>query len=471
MTGVEIADTPPITPPSAAPDRPGLLSGDMRALTIGLVLVVTLSAFEALAVATAMPVVERDLGGLRIYGLVFSGYVVGSLLATAYAGEQADRGSPVAAFAAGMALFGAGLIIGGAAPAMEVVVLARCIQGLGSGAIATIAYVGIARGYDEYLRPRMFAVLSSAYVIPGLLGPALAGVVAEHISWRLVFLGVLPLLLVAGALSIPALSRLPRPQPGDSNESGRLMPSLQLTVGAALALGGSTLDNPLIVAPMLVAGAVIGIPALRRLLPPGTFTAQPGWSAAVAVMAFATLSFFGAEAFLPFALNEIRDQSPTMGGLALTSATLTWTAASWVQAHRSGEWSRRTMVICGFLLVSVGVAIAGSTVSDGVPVVAAALGWGVAGFGMGLAYSNISLTILSEAPPEQAGQGAASLNIASMVGIAAGTGLGGGLISLGDSGAWDTRTSVALIFGSMATFGVVSAAVALRLPRGVPNPV
>jgi hypothetical protein len=78
----------------AAEDGGGLFSGYRRPLTVGLVLIVTLVAFEALAVATVMPAAERDLGGLRLYGWAFSGFLLASLVGITWAGEEADRHGP-----------------------------------------------------------------------------------------------------------------------------------------------------------------------------------------------------------------------------------------------------------------------------------------------------------------------------------------------------------------------------------------
>ncbi len=108
--------------------------------------------------------------------------------------------------AAGLGLFAIGLLIGGLAPTMQVLIFGRFIQGLGAGAIPPIAYVAIGRSLPERLRPRMFATLSTAWVLPGVMGPALAGVIGEFFGWRYVFLGLLPLIAVAGALTYLALS-------------------------------------------------------------------------------------------------------------------------------------------------------------------------------------------------------------------------------------------------------------------------
>src|SRR5215469_10273257 len=123
-----------VTPPIGEGRAPGLWAPETRALTAGLVLTITFVASEALAVVTVMPVVARDLGGLRLYGWVFSAFMLGSVLGIVMAGRAADRRGPAIPFVAGVALFGAGLAIAGLAPTMEVLVGGRVLQGIGAGA-------------------------------------------------------------------------------------------------------------------------------------------------------------------------------------------------------------------------------------------------------------------------------------------------------------------------------------------------
>jgi len=163
-------------------------------LTVGLVLTVTLVAFESLAVATIMPVVARDLGDSALYGWVFTAAVLGGLIGIVVVGGLIDRTGLVRPFLGGLALFSVGLVIGGLAPSMEVLVAGRALQGLGGGAIPPVAYVAIGRALPEELRGRMFATLSTAWVLPGVIGPAISGVVADTAGWRFVFVGMLPLI-------------------------------------------------------------------------------------------------------------------------------------------------------------------------------------------------------------------------------------------------------------------------------------
>ncbi len=145
-------------PVHAAADE-GLWSARRRSLTGGLVLTITLVAFEALAVATVMPDVARELGGLSngLYGWAFTAFFLGSLVGIVVVGGAVDGRGLARPFMLGLGLFAIGLVLGGAAPTMEILIVGRFLQGLGAGAIPPIAYVAIGRSLPERLRPRMFA--------------------------------------------------------------------------------------------------------------------------------------------------------------------------------------------------------------------------------------------------------------------------------------------------------------------------
>jgi MFS family permease len=439
----------------------GLLSGPRRALTIGLVLVVTLAAFEALAVATVMPAAQRALGGLSLYGWTFSAYLLCSLVGIAAAGEQCDAHGPARPFAAGLVLFAIGLTIAGLAPSMPVLVAGRAVQGLGGGAIPAVAYVTIGRGYHESLRPRMFAVLSTVWVVPGIVGPALAGVIAEYASWRLVFLGLLPLLAVATALTMPGLRALGRPD--TPVRSASLVPrAVLLAGGTALALSGAGAGSLIVGAPVAVGGAAIALAALLRLMPPGTMRAAPGLPAAIVGMGLLNMAFFGTEAFVPLMLTHLRGQSTVIAGVTLTSATLTWTAGAWLQERTSSRWQHATVVRWGFALVATGIACMALVAWSGTPVAFAAVAWAIAGGGIGMAYSSISLVVLAASPSGGEGASTASLKLGETLCAAVGAGGGGAIVAAGADGGW-LAAALAVTFSAMAGVAVLGAAIAPRL--------
>src|SRR5712691_9464113 len=230
-----------------------------RALSVGILLSITAIGCEGMAVATIMPSAALDLGGLDGYGWAFSAFMLASLIGAINAGQAADRGGACAPARVGFAAFSIGLVVAGVAPSWPVLLLGRGLQGFGAGCLSAVAYVAVARGYPESLRPRLLALLSSAWIMPALLGPALAGQVAEHASWRLVFIGILPPVAVGAWMLLPTLARLPESS-GDPTDTRRVFASVRLAAGAGLVLlavplaADSGLVPPAGLAAMLLAG-------------------------------------------------------------------------------------------------------------------------------------------------------------------------------------------------------------------------
>ena len=368
-----------------------------RALAIGLLLTITLVGFEALGVATAMPVVARSLHGLSLYGWVFAAATLASLVGTAVAGQQVDRLGPARPFAAGLALFGIGLLIGASAPTMTVLVGGRFVQGLGAGVIAPVVYAVIGRTFGPHGQARMFALLSSAWVLPGLIGPSISAAIVQHLGWRWVFFGIVPLIPLTAALSLPALRHLVAvPRDGDAGTPGLTARAVRLAAGTGLVLAGLGFRS-LLAAPFVIVGIALALPALRGLLPPGALVGRAGLPAAVATRGLQTFAFFGAEAFVPLAITAVRGRSPIAGGLVLTTGALSWTAGAWIQERTWRRIGRRACAVVGLACITASVASVALVLVPWVPVAAAAGAWFIGGFGMGISYSSLSLTVLAEA--------------------------------------------------------------------------
>jgi MFS family permease len=475
----------------------GVFAPTHRALSVGILLSITAIASEGMAVATIMPSAALDIGGLDAYGWAFSAFMLASLVGAINAGQAADRGDPCAPARMGFAAFSLGLIVAAVAPSWPVLLLGRGLQGFGAGCLTAIAYVAVARGYPERLRPRLLALLSSAWIMPALLGPALAGQVAEHASWRLVFVGVLPPVAVGAWMLLPSLARLPEAT-SPSTDARRVLASVRLAAGAALVLlavplaaGAGVVLPPLdwqgllatvsvgalgvvlppvglpgLLAAVIVGalGVVLAAPALRTLLPSGTFTGRTGLPAAVAVRGLLAFGFFGSEALMPLGLSTQRSLPPSLVGLSLTAGALAWVVGSWVQDRAESQSAgsvpeRAIRVAAGLLLVAIGIAgVAAAILSPNLPVELVVLAWGIGGLGMGLAYPASTLTALGTAPGGQEGLAAASLQVAETVGIATGTGAAGALLTvaahldraMSDGLAWAFILALAAILAALA---------------------
>ena len=473
--------------------RDGLFAPARRALTIGLVLTVTLVAFEALAVVTILPVIKDELGGLRLYGWVTSAFFLGTLVGIVVAGSESDRRGPGAPYVLGILLFATGLLIGGLAPSMLILVLARALQGIGAGAVPATAYAAIGRSYPEALRPRVFAVLSTAWVVPGLIGPALSALVATHFSWRYVFLGLLPLVLIASGLALPALRRIGPPErPGSPGhptgvprtppdppgrppavprtargaERTRLLDAVRVSAGAGLLLAGLTGRSIPLAVGLAAAGLLVGVRPLLRLLPAGTLRARRGLSMAVLSRGMLTFAFFGTDTYVPLAITAARGRSTAMASLAVTAATLSWTLGAWLQERGARALSSRVLVRVGLLIVVVGIAVMGVSLLGSVPVAIAVVAWGIGGLGIGLAYAPITVTVLGLAPAAEQGRASAQLQLSDTLGTALGAGLGGVLVAAGAAEGWEQSTALAGVFILTGAVGLVAVVLTRRLPDG-----
>jgi MFS family permease len=414
----------------------GLWSPAYRKLTVGLVLTITLVAFEALAVATVMPIVAQELGDLELYGWVFTAFMLGSLIGIVVIGGLIDRRGLGAPFAAGIGLFAVGLVMGGLAPNMAVLVAARFIQGVGAGAIPPIAYVAIGRSLPERLRPQMFAVLSTAWVLPGVLGPVIAGVVGETVGWRWVFLGLLPLIGLAAAISFSAVHGVGPALEAASGEAAaaaslrrRVPLALVVAAGTGLFLAGLTSGEAVPLVGSVLVGVALAVPALARLTPAGTLRAARGLPAAVLMRGVLTFTFFGVDAYVALALVGWRGQTAIEAGISLTAATLAWAAGSWIQARNSRRWHPARFVRAGLMVVLVGLSAFLLVLAPAASPWLAIPFFGLAGLGMGLAYAPLTLIVLREAPVQEQGSASSALSLTDALGTALGTGVTGAIVA------------------------------------------
>src|ERR1700712_1795451 len=220
----------------------GLFAPGLRALTVAGVTLVAVEAFEQVAVSTAMPTVAAALGGLSQYALAFGVPAAAGILGMVSAGIWSDRRGPVGPLAAGWLLFAAGLLISGTAGSMTVLIGGRALQGLGTGLTTVALYVVVARTYPEALRPKLFSAYAAAWVLPALLGPAVAGFLVVNVGWRWVFLSV-PFIAVAAAIAgwgpcrrLATVPTNPERDPEDATSGARKIVFAALAGAAACLL-------------------------------------------------------------------------------------------------------------------------------------------------------------------------------------------------------------------------------------------
>jgi MFS family permease len=428
-------------------------------VTVGSCALVFLAAFESLAVTTIMPIVSRELDGASLYALAFAGPLATGVIGMVGAGNWSDRRGPRAPLYASVAVFVLGLLIAGTSGSMAVLVAGRLVQGLGGGAMTVALYVVVARAYPPELHPKIFAAFSAAWVIPSLVGPFAAGLVAQLAGWQWVFLGVVALVVPALAMLVPALRGVrsgpeERPAPW---AFGRLA----WAALAALAVLGLNLSSRIPVAGGLVAGAavVVALLAVRPLVPRGTLTARRGLPSVILTRGLASAAFFGAEVYLPYLLVERYAFSPTFAGLTLTGGALAWAAASGIQGRLGGRLPSPVAARIGSLLVLSAIVLALVTTAFGWPAAVAIAGWILAGGGMGLMYPRLSVMTLALSTPDTEGFNSSAMSISDSL---------GGALALATTGIvftafTTTAASFAGVFALTAAVAAVAVAIAPRV--------
>ena len=400
----------------------GLFAPEWRALTIGCIALISMLAFESLAVTTAMPSIAAALDGLSAYALAFGATLATSVIGMVVAGQHCDRFGPRGSLRVGVLVFAAGPALAGFATGMTTLVLGRALLGFGSGQLGVALYVAVGRLYPATMRPRIFAMFAAAWVVPALVGPALASLMVGAFGWRSVFLTVLLLLPPAWWWVDPALRDLS----GDvavAPDARRRMVAAILAAAAAMLLhllGQQTAPSPWLIGAVLIVLAGSSTP----LLPPGTLLARVGLPTVVALRGLLAAAFFTAEAFLPLWLQQRQAWSVLAAGLAISAGALCWSAGSQTQA-RLVRVPRNRVLRAGLMVVASGLATVTICAAGSLPGTLAVVAWLACGFGVGLSFPSVSVRLLELSATNEQGRNSAALQLADALGTTAALAMAG----------------------------------------------
>jgi MFS family permease len=453
----------------AAPAKPAtLLDRAHLPFAVGAVALVTLGAFENRATMTVLPTVARDLDGLWLFGAASAAPLVSFVVATVVAGAWADHRGPVRPLQAGMLVFTASQVAMALAPGMAVFALGRFGSGIAEALMDVSLTVLLARTMPEELRAKVFAAFAAAWVLPSLVGPPVAGLLTEVLSWRSVFGVGVALLPCAWLLLRPAMRAEGVATAAPTDDTGRgwtarehravRAAALAAAGLAALTAGGSLLGRSgpveLLGVALVVAGTACTVPAVRAVLPPGTLRFARGIPALVALRGLVAAAFGTAGSLLPLMLTTIHGLGPAAAGASLTVTGLCWAAGS--QLHGLDVVQRRVPAArrleVGFALITVGVLGPALTSLDVLPVMAGLALWGVAGLGMGIVSPTLSTQLLRYAPVSDQGRITAASSLTASVAQAVGLAAAGALI------AWQAPDLPGWLFaGTMASCAAVGA--------------
>ena len=430
---------------SAAPPRTSqwrtLVGGGLLLTTVGLCLVEATAGLQTLLVATVLPRAVHDIGGIGLYGLVFSAYMLAGIVSIPASGAEADRYGPARPLVRYSVFFLAGTIMAALAPTMPLLVVARLIQGYGGGAMYALAYAIVPLVYPAYLRPKMLSVLSGVWVVTGLLGPPLGALLASTVGWRWAMAVSIPTLLVGYGVLAVRVRDLP-PHDASGRQGSGSVPALLLMIGSAVFLAGLSIGGwGWIVA---LGGLALGLPAVPRLLPPSMRRGLFG--TALLLSLGLNMSFFTADSFLPLMLTSVRGTSLVTAGAAVTAAAVSWFPGSlwqqWVAERMSVR--RQALISCSVLLAAE-VTVAAAIV--GIPLWLVFAGAIAEGLAMGVAFN---LVVLIAMEPTGA-HGVATLTstrfLVGRLGLVLGTGLAGVAVAAGSRGGGNLTAGIAGAMG------------------------
>jgi MFS family permease len=411
---------------------------EYRRLSIGIVALVSVFGFEGIAIGAVMPVAAADLDAISNYAVAFTSFTMASLLGMTFAGLWANKIglARVVIFAVVALAFGS--MVAGFAPNLAVLTVGRSIQGFAMGIDLVTMYVVIGRMYPEALRAKALGMLAAAWVVPGLIGPGIAGLLVEVSSWRMTF-WIVPLLLIGPiTLLIPELKKLPFVPSPVRTDAKIQITSVLIAIGALAVFqaGASHVGrwNTALVIAIFIGSLGITAWSTKALMPSGFLRMAPGIPAIVGMRGVVAGSFFAAEIYVPLALQEIRGTSVALSGGVLTAATITWFAGSWLQGSHKLKYSRQQVLFVGVLLTALGITLTPVAVfvptSIVVSAVVASVVWGIAAFGMGMVFPTLGVLMLDQSPDEEHARHSASLQMSDSFGVIIATAIAGSVLAL-----------------------------------------
>ncbi len=425
--------------------------------TFGLCLVEMTAGLQTLLVATVLPRAVRDIGGIQLYGLVFSGYMLAGIVSIPASGAEADRYGPARPLFRYSSYFLIGTVMAALAPSMPLLVVARLIQGYGGGAMYSLAYGIVPRVYPAHLRPKMLSLLSGVWVVTGLLGPPFGALLANTVGWRWAIAVAIPTLLLGYGVLAARIRHIP---PENASRRQGLGAAVMLMAGSAVFLAGLSTGGWGWVAAL--GGLALALPAVNRLIPPAM---RRGLNGNALVLSFGlNMSFFVIDSFLPLMLTSVRGTSLATAGAAVTAAAISWFPGSlWQQRVAQTVSVRRQALISCSALLAAAVTVAAAMV--GVPLWLVFLGAITEGLAMGVAFNIVLLMAMEPSDDHGMSTLMSTRFLVGRLGLVLGTGLAGVSIAAGSRGGAASAAGIAGAMGIAIAGAVVALVAAWRIRR------
>lgn len=400
-------------------------------VTAGIMLSLFLASMESTVVATAMPTIVGQLGGLEHYSWVFSAFMLASTAAVPLYGKLSDLYGRRRLYVSAMALFLIGSIWCGLANSMTSLIFARALQGVGAGGIMPLAFILIGEMFTLEQRARMQGLFSGVWGVSSIVGPLLGGFIVDQLSWHWIFyINIVPGLL-AGALVALAWR--------DQHGHGQERPAIDyagaalLTAGVVMLLLGlmGTGTSRLV----LIAGAVILFIALmwveRRAADPVLPVSLFGdrlFATATSHGVLTGWALFGSISFIPLFVQSVLGTSATQAGITLTPLLMGWVLASIIGTRLILIVGYRRLGLIGTAAFTVGAFLmsqAGMNTSQ--PSLMAYVT--LMGIGMGLSVPAFLIAVQSSVTRRQLGTATSTLQFSRSMGGTLGVSVMGAALS------------------------------------------
>lgn len=445
----------------------GIFDSQYRELTIGIILAVTTVAFEGLAITTIAPSLAQKLQGLHLYGWIFSAFLLAQIVGTMIIGQRINKNGVYVSFVASILFFVIGIVIAATSVNMVMLILGRVFQGFGAGAIITCVYYSITLGYPDKLRTKILAMFSSAYILPALIGPYIAGLLAELLSWRFVFWLVLPFIGLAVVLTLPAFRTFLVREKGAAKGDRKEGYAMLLAIGTGLLLTGLGFITDWKGMALSATGMIMMVQPLRKLLPDGTFSAMRGLPVTIASRGLFVACYSATESYVVLALTEVKKLPVDLAGLIVAAGALSWSTAAWLQSkfdskdHGTGR-NRRVKIGILFMIIGVAAVMLAVGLPEG-GIVIAVISQILTGFGIGLAHPTTGAIALQHAKVDEEGEVSASLQFTDAFSPGLSIGIGGAFIAVSQSLNGGLLTGIILALSLQLFFVILSFALSFRI--------